>query len=712
LYFCRSSGFAIIPFVKILAWFSLRVQFGQNFDLYMNKNLYLFLFMLITSLSSVYAQDQELDSLLNMNAFTEESELQKELNKATKVASGKALSTRETPGILSVISSEEIQNAGARDIIDVLRMVPGFDVGQDVNFITGVSMRGNWAHEGKVLILLNGFQMNDLLYQNTPLANRFPIDFIERIEIIRGPGSALYGGAAEYGVINIVTKSTESLNGVIVTGAGGFHADAIGRLNAGVMIGEHKKNYSWDFSAYAGSGIVSDNKNFQSFVNDSQSQNLINTTQMNPTNLGFGFASNGLTIRGMFDQYSSGDPLTRVTFNQGYGSIQYDWKVSKKLTVTPRVMYTSQEPWSIHSIADNLDSMRVRAQRVQASVNLSYSLSRKLNFDFGTTYFQDDAKDLLDSMRYEGGTSNNFSFNNYALYAQGLLKTRLANITFGFRYEKNSRTDAAFVPRLAFTKKIENFHFKALYSEAFRTPSIENINIAYNKEKMKPELSTVFEVEVGYQFTPSMLLSINGFSLSNKNVIIYGYYASNETNNTSNSDYYKNFDKTGTQGVEVVYALKKKNWYGHVTYSFAQAIKDNTVDTYQIPQTDKQYTGQLMQKLTVNTCFTIAKGLTVNPTMTFGGKRYAYADYLIVLNAANNPTKVPISTELNPYALVNLFFNYRHVLINGLTIGAGVYDLFNERPITPQSYNSGIAPIPGRSREYVLKISYQLDFKK
>ncbi|MFM9839328.1 MAG: TonB-dependent receptor plug domain-containing protein [Cyclobacteriaceae bacterium] len=676
----------------------------------MNQNIILFILLLMAPMERVFSQ--ELDSLLGMSAFTEESELQKQLNKATKVASGKALSTRETPGILSVISAEEIENSGARDLIDVLRLVPGFDVGQDINFITGLSMRGNWAHEGKVLILLNGFQMNDLLYQNVALANHFPIDFIDRIEIIRGPGSALYGGSAEYGVINIVTKSTESLNGVIVTGAGGFHSDAIGRLNAGVMIAEHKKNYSWDLSAYAGNGILSDSKSFQDLFKDSLKQNLINTTQMNPTNLNFGFSSKGLSIRGMYDSYIGGDPFTRVTFSQGYGSIQYDWKPSDKLTITPRLIYSNQIPWTLASKVNDVYSFKVRAQRVQTSINFNYLLSRKFSLDFGTLYFQDDAKDLLESFHYDDKTSNTFSFNNYAFYAQGLLKTRLANITLGFRYEKNSRTDGAFVPRIALTKKIENFHFKALFSEAFRTPSIENVAISYNKQKIKPEFATVFELELGYQFTPEMLLSINGFSLSNTNVIIYGVYSATDVNQTNNTDYYKNYDKTGTKGVEAVYAYRTKNWYANITYSFSQANSDNTVDIYQVGETTNQYVGQLMQKLTANTCFTVAKGLTVNPTLILGGKRYAYTNFTTELDVNGDPIKVPASTQLNPYALANLFINYKNVLLNGLTIGAGLYDLFNERPALPQMYNSGSAAIPGRSREYVLKVSYQLDFKK
>jgi outer membrane receptor for ferrienterochelin and colicin len=103
---------------------------------------------------------QELDSLLTISAFTAESDLQKQLNQSTKVASGFSLSSRETPGILTVITAEEIQNTGARDLTDVLRMIPGFDIAQDLQFVQGISLRGNWANEGKVLVLLDGQPMN------------------------------------------------------------------------------------------------------------------------------------------------------------------------------------------------------------------------------------------------------------------------------------------------------------------------------------------------------------------------------------------------------------------------------------------------------------------------------------------------------------------------------------------------------------------------
>jgi outer membrane receptor protein involved in Fe transport len=96
--------------------------------------------------------------------------------------------------------------------------------------------------------------------------------------------------------------------------------------------------------------------------------------------------------------------------------------------------------------------------------------------------------------------------------------------------------------------------------------------------------------------------------------------------------------------------------------------------------------------------------LTFNPSFIFAGKRYAYTS---IDEDAN-----PVIGELDPYVLVNAFLNYKSLFGTGFNIGAGVYDLTNERPGIAQAYNGGYGPIPGRSREYVVKISYQVNFKK
>jgi len=644
-------------------------------------------------LLAFHAGSQDLDSLMNLNAFTAESDLQKILNQRVAVSSKSGLSSRETPGIVSVISNEEIRNSGARDLGDLLRLVPGFDVLQDLQFVTGVGLRGSWANEGKVLVMLDGHAMNELLYQTVALGNRFPIDAVARIEIIRGPGSAIYGGSAEYGVINIITRAAEDLNGVAVYATGGFHQQAVGRTNVGVMIGQKGKNVAWDFSAFKGKGIVSDQK-YQDLYQNGEEQDLSKVTHSDPTTISAGLQYKGLAIRGMYDQFETSDPVTYVSIKGLYVDARYDWIVNKKLTIVPQVKYYNQVPWTYGDRLTQEKQFNVRAERILSQVETRYAASRKIKVTAGAVFFQDKGTDLLAGDLFGG--ENTLRMSNFALYAEGLLKHRLANATVGFRYERNSQYGSAFVPRIAVTKKVENLHFKVLYSQAFRAPSIQNVNIALNGS-VKPEKSDVFEVEVGYQFTPQMLLSVNAFAITTRDVLIYG--SAGEGDNFS--EWYENYARSGSNGLEVVYSARGKGWYGTLTYSLSTAGK-NTVTTYEVPG-QSQYVGFSKNKITLNTNFQLFRQLNFNPSVIYASKRYAY----LSLDEDGEPT---IGT-LDPYVLLNAFMNYTN-LLPGMNLGVGAYDIANQKPGVAEAYNGGYGPIPGRSREYVVKLSYQLDFKK
>lgn len=647
----------------------------------------------IAALLHVRTEAQDLDSLLNLNAFTAESDLQKILNQRVAVSSKNGLSTRETPGIVSVITTEEIRNSGARDLGDLLRLVPGFDILQDLQFVTGIGLRGSWANEGKVLVMLDGHAMNELLYQTIALGNRFPIDAISRIEIIRGPGSAIYGGSAEYGVINIVTRAAEDLNGVAVYATGGFHAQATGRTNAGVMVGQKGQNVSWDISAFKGKGIVSDQK-YQDLFQNGEEEDLSKVTHSDPTTISAGVQFKGLTFRGMYDQFETSDPVTVVSNKGYYADLRYDWQIGKKLTIVPQIKYFDQVPWRYGDRVTEETQFNVRATRFLSQVESRYAISRKASVTAGLIYFRDKGIDRLNGDLFGG--EHSMTLGNFAVYGEGLFKHRLANATVGFRYEKNNRYGAAFVPRIAVTKKVENLHFKVLYSQAFRAPSIQNINIALNGTA-KPEKSDVFELEVGYQFTPQMLLAVNAFAITTRDVLIY----SSEGEGDGFSEWYENYARSGSNGFEVVYNARGKGWYGTLTYSYSTAGK-NTVDTYEVPG-QSQYVGMAKNKVTLNTSFQLLRQLSFNPSFVYGSKRFAY------LSLDENGD--PAIGEMDPYVLINAFVRYANVL-PGLDIGVGAYDIADQRPGIPEAYNGGYAPIPGRSREYVVKLAYQLDFKK
>jgi hypothetical protein len=455
------------------------------------------------------------------------------------------------------------------------------------------------------------------------------------------------------------------------------------------MLAKRSDKFAIDASIFKGKGIVSD----QSF----DDYDLAEVSKADPLNLNLGLRVGGLSFRTMYDQFETNDPYQFITFNNFYSDLRYTWKASPKLSIIPQVKYYNQIPWRWGDAETGEPEFEARATRLHSQLEAIYDISRKVNVNFGMLYYSDQATDMLDSEMFAG--ENTFELNNFAVFAQGLIKHRLFNATLGFRYEKSNRYDAAFVPRLALTKKIENFHFKVLYSQAFRAPSIQNINLALTGE-IKPEKSNVFEAEFGYQFTPEMLLAVNAYSLTTKDILTYG----SEGEGSDFVEWYENATKMGTRGLELIYNIRKKGWYANFSYSFSQGIGgDETVEAYIVPQTDKQYTAMLAHKVTLNSSFTLAKSISFNPSFIYGGKRYAYTELDV--------NEEGVASELDPYLLANAFLNFRNVL-PGFTAGLGAYDILNAQPALPQAYNGGYMPIPARGREYVVKISYRLDFKK
>ena len=84
----------------------------------------------------------------------------------------------------------------------------------------------------------------------TYFGNRFDVSQIKRIEIIRGPGSSIYGGNAELGVINMITKSGEDLKGAEITATAGQLNDTYGRRNLSLAVGDKQGDFKWSVAGF------------------------------------------------------------------------------------------------------------------------------------------------------------------------------------------------------------------------------------------------------------------------------------------------------------------------------------------------------------------------------------------------------------------------------------------------------------------------------
>ncbi|MBT6050588.1 MAG: TonB-dependent receptor plug domain-containing protein, partial [Candidatus Scalindua sp.] len=163
--------------------------------------------------SSVQAEETGLEDMFAI--FTEEEIVVSALKRPRTVL--------KSPAIMSVITAKQIKQMGFRTLIDVLRMVPGFYISMDETGEREIAVRGILDDASqKIKVLIDGHSINDV-WRGGAMWNfdDLPVENIRKIEIIRGPGSALYGQNAFLAVIDIITKDTEDIDGFQVTTSGG-----------------------------------------------------------------------------------------------------------------------------------------------------------------------------------------------------------------------------------------------------------------------------------------------------------------------------------------------------------------------------------------------------------------------------------------------------------------------------------------------------------
>ena len=623
-------------------------------------------------------------------------------------------SVREQSAIVSVITARDISVSGARDLVDVLRLVPGYHFGVDVEGITGVGIRGFWAYEGKTLITLDGIDIVESLYGVVPLDEHIPVDIIERIEIIRGPGSAMYGGNAELSVINIVTKSANLNGGFVNANIGTNGGDVSGRIGAAAGGGGD------DFHAHLGGSWSSSYRSTSNYVdNDGIRVDLNGNSDIKALLLNAGVDYKDLEIRFLYDVYNVDDvvnygwvvPRYQNDFESFGISAKYDFEVSEAVSISPKLTYAYQEPWQIDVIGDEYF---LSTQRLTASLTATGELGAHGPADSirllggGEFYWEQARADAL-----EGGGENVYyggnrtvDYENYAAFLQAEFESQWVDLTLGGRYHHHSEVGGKLVPRVALTRAWDKFHAKALFSQAFRTPQIEIIQFApvdsNGNSHIKPETTTSYELEAGYRLNEKLSVVANAFWIDIADILVY----------SSVSQTYDNFDSVTNYGLEAELRFADDWGSAAIGYSFYRNHRNDVPafctagPVFYLPdysenlayaecgQDDGLLLGFPAHKLTFNGTYRVTDHLSVNLNGSWISKRISYAIGMLERRT------------LNSEVYANLFLQYQR---GSYSIGFGIRDLFDQDYAYVQPFDSGVRELPGKGREFFIKASYAFD---
>ncbi len=623
---------------------------------------------------------------------------------------------RLAPSSVTVFTGDEIRRLGVLSVEELMDYVPGFqsfqmaESGHSLPYSSRGRKVGTTSRE--VLVLLNDQRVDTTLYGGAAYA--IPLlstRNIERIEFMRGPGSALYGTGSFLGTINIVTAKTVRRYGLQVGSHGWFDGFlAAGGEKAGVDYDFYFRRFQDDgaslraYDPFAGMattrdpvagddaelrlsyegwglsygrnyrrgddfyvlGTLSDGSNFYETQFDTLS--LTRTIEWSPEHrskiaLNYRWWEESFELDLLPEGYladfsvpSSSDPFRLIARNREVefsGAFKHEWWISQEQCIVLGAEWRS--PKLVQGEAfNNYDLLDVATG--------AYPVAYYGDFDQSTPLFSESARDV------------------FGAFAQ--LKTPLGHdwlFTGGLRYDYDSLVSSRLSPRLAFVRdfKEDGFVLKFMYSQAFRSPSSSemftiNNPVASGNQNLKPEVVETIEV-VAIKELENQVFTFSVFENNFEDSIVNGFIDGLRT--------FVNTDKEFSRGLEVEYRAQVGE---------ALLLRGTLTRLFSQPQSTFREAASLAS-FSANYAFDKWK-------LTLGSSYHGSRSMIV-------PTQDEL-LELNSYWDTRL--SARYTLFDDFDIYLTVTNALDEQILTPPQVDTLVEGVANRGRQ--IRIGFEAGF--
>ncbi len=414
-----------------------------------------------------------------------EDVLSKLLDTKVSAASRYLQTLKEAPAAVTIISAEEIRRYGFRTLAEALNSVSGFFITDDRNY-TYLGVRGFGRpsdYTNRVLVQVNGHTLNESVYGSAPVGTDLALDLgaIERIEIVKGPGSALYGAGAMFAVVNLVTRKGVGIDGVRLA----VEAGSPGLVRGAAMAGKELGNGVDVFLSAQGTSIAGEDVYSKEF-DTPETNNGVARGLDGDHNFGlFGsLSTGGLNLQALAVSREKAYPTAawgvafnddraktldrRIAFELGYAA-----RLNAAMSLDLRAAYDDYfyKGWYPYETLW-LDSSSGRAWLGEAKFQWDLKANNRL---VAGALFQDNVRADYrmwdsESVSFDG----NYPFRLWSLYAHDEFQAaRNLSFVVGLRYDYYSSVGGAITPRVAVVWHASpSGTLKVLYGEAFRKPTI------------------------------------------------------------------------------------------------------------------------------------------------------------------------------------------------------------------------------------------------
>jgi len=523
------------------------------------SSVWLLILIAIFSLNVSFAAAQEVERLFKMD-------IEDLMNVKVAVASRSERSIKDLPSTVHIITREEILDNDYPSLVDALKDIPGIKVSQPGTGTHGEKylMRGlignNYAK-----ILVNGIPVRPSAVDGMPIGEQMNMKNVERIEVVYGPASALYGADALAGIINIVTYNPEENTLLLETSVGTsgyesatfFMNQTYNDLRLNIYGGYNNRD---DLNIDKNGGAFSQKNLFGGAVEigrlPSESRNIgieilikdfhlsfDHTVRSDPSSLEqdsrYYIWNNPDLIYGETIQKASIHhkmSVNKLRFNSFVSYLQYRLDTDSAFGMiyypTPLYKFTASddilfEESAVYDYSDNWEFVGGLSYQYSGSMPKSNDLIKP----FDDELYKPFSKDVPERGIYQSVLLGDFGFNpltysNFAGFLQATYSTKMLTLMMGIRYDNHSEYKSKINPRIAGLYKINsNTSIRASYNQAFRAPppykvynsiAVDNgdgsiFYIQVPNEDLEPEQFSSFEVGLRHIFNKNTSLELIGY---------------------------------------------------------------------------------------------------------------------------------------------------------------------------------------------------------
>jgi outer membrane receptor protein involved in Fe transport len=679
------------------------------------------------------------------------SRIRVELVSATQVeaASRAVEEVTDAPGSVSVVPYQELRSMRYPTVAEAVRGVRGIYTSDDRGYVTlgfrGFSRPGDYGN--RTLVLLNGTPMNDdwLWSSYVGYDLRADIDDVERIEVVRGPGSVLYGTGAFSGVINVVTRGPDEPTGAEVgVGAAG---DGVARARARVQqrFGDH--GGVWTSLAVAhGAGR---DFFFPEYVSQGPPQVAGNArgvdgfdvvtwtgqARWDVLKLQWSVTSHRKTLpTGQFDTLL-GDGDTRQTDTRAMVEAKAEPRLGDRVESTTRAYanyYGYRGHFAHDPTAGGLEYLTFDGQWVGAEQRFVYKPAPGLRLTGGgevQRHFGAHTYDVSDTQTvpYDDDTHD---FSLFAAYVVGdatpapWIKVEVGGRLDEFQYNAFTASDGtstpgfgvgAFSPRAAvLLKPTRQDVVKILAGQAFRAPSIYELYYASAPQQANPSLRPEHMVSAEIEYRRAFSQTISGLVAAYGNVITdliaQRAFGAPNADGTQNFQYQNTEAPVETLGLEAEVRREwKDGWMVAASYSFQHSkyvvaspslidlLSQNHNPSYREVPNAPEHLASFTGAAPI-----LARALVASTRLTFNGARWDRYDQPFDPKNPNQPTPPQGHTE--PVVLWDVVLSGAEQRL-GMFYALGVYNAFDWRWSVPVSPEFLQTTIPQSGRTFLATLS-------